>query len=42
VADSGADHALRRPKAACAWRPSAKLRKNLHQIVDPAIAVQVL
>ncbi len=25
-----------------AWRESAKLRKNLHQIVLPAMAVQVL
>ena len=28
--------------APCAWRESAKSRKNLHQMVLPAMAVQVL
>ena len=33
---------LARGTLAWAWRDSAKLRKNLHQMVLPAMAVQVL
>ena len=39
---SGSGSGLTRGTPAWAWRDSAKLRKNLHQMVLPAMAVQVL
>ena len=38
----GSGSGLTRGTPAWAWRDSAKLRKNLHQMVLPAMAVQVL